>query len=291
MKILVTGANGFVGSYLMPKLAQDGHVLCALVHRHTSSIAEYVTKLTLDDLKASNETFDAIINLAGANIGAKRWTKDRKNLLRTSRIDFTKRLIEALPNIPSIWLNASAVGYYGNDDHKAFTEDTPANTGFTHTLCEDWENVALSANADRTVIFRLGVVLGKGGVLDKMLLPYKLGLGSKIGSGRQFFPWIHVNDVCSFIQSALGDDSFHGTYNLVSPDVTDQAYFSKSLAQALNRPHVLWTPACALEMALGEMGTLITKGQKVIPQRLTARHFQFQYPELNHALNAVLAPD
>lgn len=291
MKILVTGANGFVGSYLIPKLAQDGHELYALIHQHTSSIADYVVKLTLDDLTQTNHTFDAVVNLAGANIGAKRWTEDRKRELISSRINFTQALIGALSKTPDIWLNASAVGYYGNDDNKTFREDTPPNESFTHVLCRDWEKVALNANADRTVIFRLGVVLGKGGVLDKMLPPYKLGLGSTIGSGKQYFPWVHINDVCSFIQEALSDGSYHGTYNLVSPDITDQAHFSKSLARAVKRPHVFWAPAFALEIALGEMGTLVTKGQKVIPQRLTERSFQFQYPELNKALEAILAPD
>ncbi len=289
MKLLITGANGFVASYLMPKLAKEGHELYALIHQHSFAIPDYVTRLSLDDLKGWDIVFNGVINLAGANIGEKRWTQERKNTLFSSRVDFTQELCNSLINKPAIWLNASAVGYYGNDEAKTFTEESTPNSGFTHELCNAWEQVAIDRDFQRTVIFRLGVVLGNGGVLDKMLLPYKLGLGSKIGSGRQYFPWIHIQDVCNFICNALTDQSYQGVYNLVAPETVNQVYFSKTLSKTLGRPHLLWTPACALELAMGEMGTLVTKGQKVLPKRLLERDFTFEYPELNQTLTSIVS--
>lgn len=284
MKILLTGASGFIATTLIPKLSTAGHEVYALVHKN-KSIPSYASMLQMDDLK--NHSFDAVINLAGANIGAKRWTEKRKRELIDSRASFTRQLRESLHQIPGIWLNASAVGYYGYDTECTFSEDTPPNSGFTHDLCAMWEHEAIDAGAKRTVIFRLGVVLGSGGVLDKMKLPYKLGLGSKIGNGQQFFPWVHIEDVCRAMESALTDDRYHGAINLVSPDIVTQEQFSKALAESYKRPHLLRTPACVLDLALGEMGSLVTQGQKVSPDALRALGFNFQYKQLTGALNSL----
>ena len=284
MKILLTGASGFVATTLIPKLAAAGHDVYGLVHKNRST-SSYVTNIKLDDL--NRHTFDAVINLAGANIGAKRWTPRRKKELIDSRVAFTRHLKSALQEIPPIWLNASAVGYYGFDSEQRFCEDTPPNDGFTHELCAMWEQEVLTAMAARTVIFRLGVVLGNGGVLDKMKLPYKMGLGSKIGDGEQFFPWIHIEDVCHFIEHALKDERYQGSINLVSPEIVTQEQFSRALAKSYNRPHLLKTPAFALELAFGEMGGLVTKGQHVLPKALSDLEFEFRYSKLSDALNSL----
>lgn len=287
MKVLITGANGFVATNLYPVLTAAGHEVFALVHKHQGSIPSYVPKLQLDEI--GEQYFDAIVNLAGAGIADKRWTAERKKELMDSRVGLTESLLNQLTTKPRVLLNASAVGYYGFDRSKTFTETTVANPGFTHQLCSAWEYTAKKFEAfdTRVVIFRLGVVLGDGGALGKMKWPYKFGFGSKIGDGQQYFPWIHVHDVCRFICTALEDEQYQGPYNLVAPEVVTQETFSRTYAKVLGRPHLLTTPAWVLDKALGDMGELLTRGQKVIPQKLQDQAFKFDYPTLKPALKSV----
>lgn len=288
MKVLVTGANGFIASNLYPLLTAAGHESYALVHKHQNSIPRYVQTLRMDDL--SEHYFDVVINLAGANIAAKRWTAKRQRELFDSRIQFTRNLFNALKHKPSVLLNASAVGFYGFDEYKTFLEDTPPNGGFTHHLCSAWEQEAhhFEDAGVRTAIFRLGVVLGHGGALAKMQWPFKLGLGGKIGSGKQFFPWVHIHDVCRFILTAMQNEQYQGTYNLVSPQAITQAEFAKAYGKALNRPTVLPTPTLVLEKLLGDMSQLLTKGQHVVPQALIDQNFEFEYRNIDDALKSLV---
>ena len=287
MKVLITGANGFVATNLFPTLTAAGFEVSALVHKHQGSIPSYVQKLKLDDI--SDHYFDAIVNLAGAGIADKRWTAERQKELFDSRVGFTESLLNKLQTKPKVLLNASAVGYYGFDRSKTFTETTVANPGFTHQLCSSWEYTAKKFQdfGTRVVIFRLGVVLGNGGALAKMKWPYKLGFGSKIGDGQQYFPWIHVHDVCRFIWTALEQEDYQGTYNMVAPEIVNQETFSRTYAEVLHRPHLLTTPAWVLGKARGDMGLLLTRGRKGVPERLQAQGFEFEYPTLKEALKSL----
>ncbi|MBM6550030.1 TIGR01777 family oxidoreductase [Marinomonas ostreistagni] len=287
MKVLITGANGFVATNLYPTLTAAGFEVFALIHKHQGSIPSYVQKLKIDEI--SDHYFDAIVNLAGAGIADKRWSAERQKELLDSRVGFTESLLNKLKTKPKVLLNASAVGYYGFDRSKTFTETTTANPGFTHQLCSAWEYTAKKFEAfdTRVVIFRLGVVLGHGGALNKMKWPYKLGFGSKIGDGQQYFPWIHVHDVCRFIWTALEQPDYQGIYNLVAPEVVNQETFSRTYAEVLRRPHLLTTPAWVLDKAMGDMGSLLTRGQKVVPMRLEEQGFEFEYPTLKAALKSL----
>ena len=287
MKVLVTGANGFIASNLYPLLTAAGHKAYGLVHKHQNAIPKYVETVKLDDLHY--HSFDVVINLAGANIAAKPWSAKRQQELFDSRVQFTHKLFRALKNKPRILLNASAVGYYGFDDYKTFLEDTPPNGGFTHHLCSAWEKEALNFQAVgvRTTIFRLGVVLGQGGALAKMKWPFKLGLGGKIGHGKQYFPWIHIHDVCRFILSAIENEEYQGTYNLVAPQAITQFQFAQAYGKALNRPTMIPTPEFILQKLLGDMSQLLTKGQHVVPQALMTQNFQFEYKTIDAALTSL----
>lgn len=284
MRILVTGANGFIASNLYPLLTAAGYESVALIHKHQSSIPSYVRKITLDELPGEN--FDVVINLAGANIAAQRWSASRKETLFNSRVSFTKELFSKLTIKPKVLLNASAVGYYGFDSSKTFSEESEPNGGFTHELCAAWEQEAahLQDHGVRTIIFRLGVVLGHGGALAKMKLPFQMGLGGKIATGEQFFPWIHIHDVCRFLVTAIDQESYSGHYNLVAPQTITQGQFATAYADALNRPALFTTPSWLLERIFGEMSCLLTQGQKVIPKALEEASFNFEFPTIEYAL-------
>lgn len=287
MKILVTGANGFVARNLYPILAAAGYQIYALVHKHKDAIPNYVQSLHLDDL--DKYIFDAVINLAGANIASKRWTTQRQQELFDSRVKFTHMLFNQLKQRPKVLLNASAVGFYGFDEDKIFTEQSTPNTGFTHDLCAAWENEAERFENDgvRTVIFRLGVVLGDGGALAKMKWAYLFGMGGKISTGKQFFPWIHIHDVCRFLLTALKDERYQGKYNLVAPHIVTQAEFATCYGQALNRPTLFTTPAFILKAVFGEMSDLLIQGQNVAPKALLDMNFEFEYAHLDAALKSL----
>lgn len=287
MKVLVTGANGFVASNLYPMLTAAGHQTFALVHKHQNAIPSYVQTLHLDDL--GEHFFDVVVNLAGAGIADKRWTPARQKELFDSRVQLTHKLFDKLKHKPNVLLNASAVGYYGFDQYKTFTEDTAPNSGFTHNLCAAWEKEAerFAEAGVRTAIFRLGVVLGDGGALAKMKWAYKFGMGGKIASGKQYFPWVHIHDVCRFILSAMEDDRYEGKYNLVAPHSVTQAEFAKSYGNALKRPTPFTTPAFILETIFGDMSSLLTQGQHVVPKALLDQHFEFEYAQLDGALKSL----
>lgn len=297
MKILFTGATGFIGKSFTRVLLDQGHEVYAWVRNKTKANEALDDRIQavihLEDL--NEQYFDAVINLAGAPIADKRWTDSRKLLLRKSRINLTNSLvgyINGLERKPSVVLSGSAIGFYGSQTAEhLLDESSEVIKGFQHSLCADWEDSALQLASDstRVCLLRTGIVLGKGGgVLGKMLLPFKLGLGGPIGDGQQMMSWIHIQDwmnACLFI---LADESLSGPFNLVSPNPVKNETFSKALARALHRPAIFRVPCFVLKLAMGETSQLLCQGQSVVPERLSAAGFQFEFDDIDSAFAEIL---
>jgi uncharacterized protein (TIGR01777 family) len=236
------------------------------------------------------------VNLAGASIAGGRWTKARKQLLRTSRIDTTQALVGALAKMnarPRVLVSASAIGIYGDRGDERLTEESRTGTDFLAGLARDWEAEALKAEAlgIRVVLARFGIILAQhGGALAKMLLPFKLGVGGRLGSGKQWMSWITLEDVVGAVRFAVENGSVRGTVNVVAPQPAQNAEFTQALAKALHRPGLFPAPAFVLRLALGEMAdALLLSSQRVSTQKLQQLGYQFRFPELPSALRAVLA--
>jgi uncharacterized protein len=297
MKILFTGATGFIGKTFTRVLVDGGHEVFAWV-RNISKSNEVLdsriqTVIHLDDL--NEQYFDAVINLAGAPIADKRWTDSRKLLLRKSRIKLTNSLVDYMNGLeqrPRVVLSGSAIGYYGGQSaDSSLDESAEFVAGFQHSLCADWEEAALQLASDttRVCLLRTGIVLGKGGgVLGKMLLPFKLGLGGPIGDGQQMMSWIHIQDWMNACLFLLADESLSGPFNLVSPNPVKNETFSKALARALHRPAIFRVPCFVLKLAMGETSQLLCQGQSVVPERLSAAGFQFEFDDIDSAFAEIL---
>ena len=300
MKILIVGATGMIGRALVLRLARDGHDVRALVRslsRAESTLGQGVTLLGPDaQLDRVVAEVDAVVNLAGEPVAGARWTEARKRALRLSRVDLTRGLVEAMARTsrrPRVLVNASAVGFYGDRGDEALTEDSGAGSGFLATLTRDWEAAALEATplGVRVVCLRLGVVLGAdGGALDRLVLPFSLGLGGPLGSGRQHMPWVHVDDVAEVVARALEEDRLRGPINVVAPESIDNRTFARALGRALGRPAVIPVPALALRALFGEAASVMTSSQRVAPTRLNALGHTFLYPALSQALEGILSP-
>ena len=287
MKILLSGATGFIGQQLLKVLLKNGdHQIHAIVREENKHLDPSIQQHTLKSLDDFNEKLDVFINLAGENIASQPWTNKRKETLYKSRVALTNVIHKSLKHPPATVISMSAVGFYGVAKHGVFYENTPPKTGFAHELCSAWED---SANAfsevnSRVVIFRLGVVLGNGGALNKMRLPFLLGLGGPIAGGKQWFSWVHIDDVINAILDAISKPSYNGTYNLVAPQLIEQKRFAQSYAASLKRPAILPTPKWMLEMIFGEMATLLTEGPKIVPQKLEKQGFEFSFKDIDEAL-------
>jgi len=297
MKILFTGATGFIGKAFTRVLSDNGHEVFAWVRNmdkaRTLLDSRVQAFMRFDDLQ--EDYFDAVINLAGAPIADKRWTDSRKLLLRKSRIDLTNLLVDYMNTLeqkPRVVLSGSAIGYYGSQPaNSLLDESAEAVAGFQHSLCADWEAAALSLASDstRVCLLRTGIVLGLGGgVLGKMLLPFKLGLGGPIGDGQQMMSWIHIQDWMNACLFLLTNESLSGPYNLVSPNPAKNEKFSKALAQAVHRPAVFRVPCFALKLAMGEASELLCKGQRVLPERLSSAGFQFEFNDIDSAFADII---
>lgn len=298
MKILITGATGFVGSYLIPVLERQGHDLVILSRDSMRARAKLGTPHTYYDWnyvdgEPCSECFqgvDAIIHLMGEGIAEKRWSTKQKKIIHDSRALSSSHLASAanrhLKSPLKVFISASAVGFYDLNGDATVTEDTPRGNGFLAEVCGAWEDAARKLTAtERHVIFRIGVVLGHGGgALAKMLLPFKMGVGGILGTGKQFMNWVHVQDLVGMIASSVADKKFSGVYNAVSPDNATNSEFTKTLGKVLNRPTILPAPAFALKMALGEMSELLLKGQNIKPKRLLDLGFEFKFGNLTQAL-------
>jgi uncharacterized protein len=296
MKIAVTGGTGFIGSKLTSALTELGHSVYILTRNPDNKPEQpsvtYVKWLS-DDAKPELELegIDAIVNLAGESIGEGRWTKERKERIKSSRIDATREVISILQKLtktPDVLVNASATGYYGNSSKVTFTEQSPPiERNFLADVVIDWESEASKAKelGVRTVYTRFGIVLSKEeGALNRMLLPYKLFAGGPLGSGTQWFSWVHIDDVIGLILFSLTNDTVEGPLNVTSPNPMQMNEFGKTVGEVLGRPHWIPAPSFALKIALGEMSTLVLDGQIVLPEKAEKLGYNHHYKELKPAL-------
>ena len=305
MKILISGSSGLVGSAVVDNLSHQGHDLIRLVRpgteaRHHSAVSELpqvVWNPQSGLLDSRAEGADAVIHLAGASIAGHRWTEVWKRELRDSRVAATNRLVASLQQLhraPQIFIAASAIGFYGSRGDEELTESSPAGTDFLAQITVDWETESARAAelGARVTILRFGVILAKqGGALPQMALPFRLGVGGRIGSGRQWISWITLDDVVGIIRFALETNLVSGPANAVSPNPIQNAAFSSTLARVLHRPAIFPAPSFALRLALGEMAdSLLLTSQRVYPSKLQQLGYRFHYPDLQPALTAVLRP-
>lgn len=302
MNVVVTGGTGFIGRALVRRLVDAGHHVTVLVRRDPGrgpDVPGGVTWQKWDvrsgtSLAAVIETADAVVNLAGEPIAGKRWTARQKERIVRSRVDATTAIVEAIRGAgrkPAVMINASAVGYYGPCGDEDVPESAPKGRGFLSETTAQWEDAARSVESAgvRLVLLRIGVVLGEGGgALGKMLLPFKLFLGGPIGTGRQWFPWIHLDDVVGVMLFALERRELSGPVNLAAPENVTMRGFSTALSKALHRPSWLPVPGFALRILLGEMSGMLLTGQKVRPDRLMSAGYPFKHPGLEEALRSVL---
>lgn len=295
--ILITGGTGFLGRALARRLLQRNHAVTIFSRsseKVTSSFGNSVQAVSrVEDLPAA-ASFKAVVNLAGAGIFDQRWTPARKQLLRDSRIKLTEQLVDWITTTsgpaPTL-INGSAIGVYGVQGDQELTENSASVTDFSQQLCADWEAAALRAEqaGSRVCLIRTGLVMGQGGgILQRMLLPFALGLGGRLGNGRQWMSWIHLYDWLSIVETMIADSAMHGPYNATAPNPISNQVFSACLAAVLKRPMLLPMPEILLKLLLGEMASLVLGSQRVVPDRLLAQGFAFEYPQLDQALRQIL---
>ncbi|RNB90656.1 TIGR01777 family protein [Brevibacillus fluminis] len=296
MDVLIFGGSGFVGQHLARTLQDCGHAVY-IASRHDRPVAAgTVRPYQIDRLPALLDSLGddyAIVNLAGESINSGRWSPARKERILTSRLHLTQAIVQAISQTnkkPSVLINASAVGYYGYSETTVFTENFPPGKGFLADVTNQWENAVLPAEeSTRVVRLRLGVVLGQnGGALGRMVLPYRLFIGGKVGTGKQWLSWIHVEDVARLIHFSMQTPAISGPVNATAPKPVTMNQFGRSVAGVLKRPHWLPVPAFALELLLGEMAEIILQGQHAVPQAALEHQFTFRYADLDTALQNLL---
>jgi uncharacterized protein len=294
MKILVSGSSGLIGSTLIPFLTTGDHSVARLVRKQGAQ-GVYWNPAAGELDAAKLEGFDAVVHLAGDNISEGRWTAAKKKRIRDSRVKGTRLLAEALAKLtkkPSVFVCASAIGYYGDRGAEALDENAAAGDGFLADVCVDWEKAAEPARKAgiRVVHLRIGPVLAAdGGALDKMLLPFKLGLGGVVGSGDQYFSWVTVDDVVGIILFAIENQDISGPVNTVAPNPVTNRELTKTLGKVLSRPTIMPVPAFALRLALGEMADeLLLASTRVIPTKLERAGYSFRFANLEPALRHLL---
>lgn len=297
MDILITGGTGSIGRELCRALKEQGHNLTVLSRKPETvdSICgkDIAAIASLSELPDSAH-FDSIVNLAGEVVIGPYWTEKRKKLLWDSRVALTEQLvdfIERAESKPSVLISASAVGYYGDGGDNLIDEDSPGAGGFGHQLCDSWEQAARRAEqfGVRVCVVRIGLVLvPHGGMLKSMLPSFKLGLGARLGDGKQWMPWIHCRDLLAIFEFLLKTPTLSGVFNGVSPNPVTNGEFTACLARHLRRPAFLFVPASFLKGLLGEMGSLLIQGQKAVPKRMLEAGFSFQHETLDSALTEII---
>lgn len=300
MRVLITGGSGFVGQRLCRQLVEQGHEV-QVVSRSPHQVRDRLPSKC--DIRDSAQAFiesppDALVNLAGEPIAAKRWSEEQKARLIDSRVAATEQLVVLCEQLkangqplPKVMVSGSAMGYYGDQGKRVVTEETLPNDEFAHRLCKQWEAAAtpIEAMGVRLTIVRIGLVLAAGGgSLEKMLPPFKLGLGGRFGSGEQFMPWIHRDDLVAALLFLIDQEGLSGAFNGSAPHPVTNATFTKTLASHLNRPAIFPVPAIVLKAGFGEMSRLLLTGADMRPARLEEAGFSFQYPTLDKALEAIL---
>ena len=291
MKIAIAGSSGLVGSALIPILQSDGNQITRLV-RSSPKPGEIEWHPNQDEVNPQRlEGFETIINLAGENIAGGRWTDEQKRKIRVSRINGTHLLSESIAKMtskPGAFICASATGIYGDRDDETLDEQSESGGGFLAGVCREWEQATEPASKAgvRVVNLRMGPILAReGGMLSKLLTPFKMGMGGKVGSGKQYISWVALDDAVNAIKLAIDDKSIQGPINIVSPNPVTNEEFTKTLGHVLNRPTALAMPAFAARLAFGEMADeMLLASQKVLPNRLSQAGFQFQYPTLESAM-------
>jgi len=296
MKILISGSHGLVGSALKSSLQSDRHEVFALVRRAPNSAAEVEWYPDRGSLALSGmEGMDAVVHLAGESIATGRWTDQKKQRIRDSRVKATTVLAEALGNLrepPKTLISASAIGYYGDRGDLILNEASAAGNDFLAGVCVEWENATESATQKgiRVVKTRIGIILSKdGGALAKMLTPFRMGVGGRVGSGKQWMSWIALDDVVGALKFVLTHDALSGPINFVAPNPVTNAEFTKTLGKALSRPTFFPIPAFGVRLAFGEMAeALLLSSERVAPARLKEAGYEFIHPTLEAALRAAL---
>lgn len=298
MHILITGGTGLIGRRLCKALLAEGHELTVL-SRKPESVAEKcgAAVRAMASLREwqPEQAFDAVVNLAGEPIVDQRWTDKRKQVLWDSRVALTEELVRriaAAERKPAVLLSGSAIGYYGGRGDEPLDEASTAGTDFPARLCVAWEAAALAAEnlGVRVCLQRTGLVLSKdGGLLGRMIPPFKLGMGARVGDGKQWMSWIHIDDLVAIMLRLLRDGQMHGPYNATSPQPVTNAEFTRTLAAALRRPAPFAAPASLLKLSMGESASLLLEGQRVLPKRLLAAHCHFAHPDLANALGDLLS--
>jgi len=299
MRILISGASGLVGTALLNALASEGQTVHKLARAGTRAVREpgavrWYLEGNEFDAKAA-EGADAVVHLAGVSIASGRWSRARKKEIRDSRVDATRFLVANFAKLkqpPRIFLSASAIGYYGSRGDEELTEESPPGNDFLAELAREWEAAAAEAEGfgARAVMLRFGVILARhGGALPRMVLPIRLGVGGRIGSGKQWMSWLTLEEAVSIVRFALGYDTVRGPVNTVAPNPVTNAEFTQALAHVLHRPTFLPVPGFALRLMLGEMAeALLLASQRVFPRKLQSLGYTFDSPQLDPALASIL---
>lgn len=301
MRVLITGGSGLVGRALAANLARDGNEVIILSRRPERIIglpvgvsAKWWDGHTTDGWSSLVDDTEAIINLAGENIGSGRWTKGRKRRILESRLNAGRAIVHSVETAgrkPRVVIQASGIGYYGPSGDKEITEEAPVGHDFLAKLAVDWEasTASLTRAGVRQVVIRTGVVLSmSGGAFPRMLVPFRLFAGGRLGSGRQWFPWIHLGDEVGAIRFLIENENASGPFNLTAPTPLTNAEFSRLLGQMLRRPAAMRVPGFTLRLLFGEMSTVILDGQRALPRRLLQLGFTFQFPDAGSALRDLL---
>ena len=305
MKILITGGTGFIGNQLCKKLLQRGHEVVLLTWTKSKSrtglnlpgISFFDYPYAADSVIPDNliKDIDAIINLAGEPIFTGRWTEEKKKKIAESRINITRQLVESIARLPwkkpQVLVSASAVGYYGPSDETELSEESPPGNDFLAQVCAQWEKEALRAEdfGVRTVVLRTGIVLDRGGgALEKMIPPFKYYIGGPIGNGKQYFSWIHREDMTELYATAVTDTRLRGPVNATAPNPVTMKELSKTIGKVLKRPSWFTVPAFLAKIIIGGSAQVVVTGQRVIPLKLLSIDFPYQYTEIQEALKACL---
>ena len=301
MRVLISGGTGFVGNFIVKKLIEKNHEVLLLTRNTQKAIDKFGDSITAIEWKNYYDVLDlspygkidSVINLMGENIGNKRWSNEQKKEIYNSRVDATDTIIKSLKksNIrPKSFISTSASGFYGSNN-QSHDESSVAGDDYLSKVCKGWEEVVTvnQDEYDRFVILRVGMVLGKGGAMDKMLLPFRLGIGGKLGSGEQHISWIHVEDLANMYIQVLEDKNAKGIYNATATYSVTNNEFTKTLGKILRKPTRFSVPKFVLNIVLGEMSSVVLGNTKVEPKKFKADNFHYLYPTLELALKDVVS--